>query len=164
MEKTALLVIDLQIGVSTEDAPLYELERVLAGVNARISYFRENAQPIIFVQHHDEGLVFHSAEWALLPALDARSTDYFVDKTHPNSFYHTELTALLQKLACHSLEICGAQTEYCVDTTLRMAHGLGYHVTMTRGLTTTVNNDLLGARTIIAHHEAIWANRFLTFL
>ncbi|CAM3192296.1 cysteine hydrolase family protein [Sporolactobacillus spathodeae] len=164
MEKTALIVIDLQIGVQTETTPLYQLDRVLDGVNERIALFRKENHPIIFVQHHDQGLVFHSPEWALFPQLDFKRTDYFLDKTHANSFYHTHLQNLLQELDCRQLEICGAQTEYCVDTTIRMAHGLGYRLFMKRGLTTTVNNSLLGARTIIDHHEAIWADRFLSFL
>jgi hypothetical protein len=45
-----------------------------------------------------------------------------------------------------------------------MAHGLGYQLFMKKGLTTTLNNDLLGAKTIIEHHENIWNNRFLTFI
>lgn len=70
----------------------------------------------------------------------------------------------LRKLNINNLEICGAQTEYCVDTTIRMAHGLGYKLFMKKGLTTTLNSDLLEAKTIIEHHENLWNNRFLTFL
>lgn len=70
----------------------------------------------------------------------------------------------LRKLNIHKIEICGAQTEYCVDTTIRMAHGLGYKVFMKKGLTTTLNNELLGAKTIIQHHENLWDRRFLTFI
>ncbi|WKB37298.1 isochorismatase family protein [Terrilactibacillus sp. S3-3] len=86
-----------------------------------------------------------------------------MNKTHANAFYKTDLNDKLVKLNVHQFEICGAQTEYCVDTTIRMAHGLGYKLFMKKGLTTTLNNDLLGAKTIIAHHENIWDGRFLTF-
>lgn len=86
------------------------------------------------------------------------------NKTHANSFYKTDLSEQLRKLNINKLEICGAQTEYCVDTTIRMAHGLGYTLFMKKGLTTTLNNDLLGAKTIIEHHENLWNHRFLTFL
>ncbi|WP_100489305.1 cysteine hydrolase family protein [Sporolactobacillus pectinivorans] len=164
MEKTALIVIDLQIGVQSETAPLYNLANVIDGVNQRIRLFREENKPVIFVQHNDSDLILNSPEWQLFPKLDCKDTDIYVNKTHANSFYKTNLNDILTKLNINKLEICGAQTEYCIDTTIRMAHGLGYHLFMKKGLTTTVNNDLLGAKTIIAHHENIWNNRFLTFL
>ncbi|WP_442600343.1 cysteine hydrolase family protein [Neobacillus sp. D3-1R] len=164
MEQTALLIIDLQVGVQPVNAALYNLADVLKGVNERIRLFRENNNPIIFVQHNESDLVLHSPEWQLFPELDAKETDLYIDKTHANSFYKTELQEQLKRFNINKLEICGAQTEYCVDTTIRMAHGLGYELFMKKGLTTTLNNDLLGAKTIIEHHENLWNNRFLTFL
>lgn len=164
MDKTALLVIDLQIGVQSETAPLYHLAHVIDGANQRIQLFREDNNPIIFIQHNDRELILNSPQWELFPELDCRDTDIYVNKTHANSFYKTNLKDQLLKLNVNQLEICGAQTEYCVDTTIRMAHGLGYTLFMKKGLTTTVNNDLLGAKTIIEHHENIWDHRFLTFL
>ncbi|MGG3477218.1 hypothetical protein ABES21_06810 [Peribacillus frigoritolerans] len=53
MENTALIIIDLQIGVQPENVPLYRLANVLNGVNQRIRLFREKNNPIIFVQHND---------------------------------------------------------------------------------------------------------------
>lgn len=164
MENTALIVIDLQIGVQTEHAPLYNLANVLDEVNQRVRLYRENNKPIIFVQHNDRDMVLNSPSWKLFPELDAKDTDIYINKTHANSFYNTDLKEKLGKLNINKLEICGAQTEYCVDTTIRMAHGLGYTLFMKKGLTTTLNNELLGAKTIIEHHENLWNNRFLTFL
>lgn len=163
MKNIALLIIDLQIGVQSEALPLYNLVNVLDGVNQRISLFRKEDHPIIFVQHNDSELILNSPKWQLFPELDYKDTDIFINKTHANSFYKTDLKDQLMKLDVSQLEICGAQTEYCVDTTIRMAHGLDYKLFMKKGLTTTVNNDFLGARTIIEHHENIWNHRFLTF-
>lgn len=164
MEKKTLLIIDLQIGVQSETAPLYNLDNVIDGVNQRIDLFRKENNPVIFVQHNDRELVLNSPKWALIPELNYEDTDLYINKTHANAFYRTDLNEQLARLNVRQLEICGAQTEYCVDTTIRMAHGLGYKLFMKKGLTTTVNNDLLGAKTIIAHHENIWNKRFLTFL
>lgn len=164
MENTALIIIDLQIGVQPENVPLYNLANVLNGVNQRIRLFREKNNPIIFVQHNDSHLVLNSPEWQLFPELDAKDTDIYINKIHANSFYKTDLNEQLRRLNINKLEICGAQTEYCVDTTIRMAHGLGYKLFMKKGLTTTLNSELLGAKTIIEHHENLWNNRFLTFL
>lgn len=164
MEITALLIIDLQIGVQPENDQLCNLTNVLNGVNQRIRLHRETNNPIIFVQHNDNDHLLNSPKWELFPTLDAKETDIYIDKTHANSFYQTELTEQLKKLNITTLEICGAQTEYCVDTTVRMAHGLGYQLFMKKGLTTTLNSELLDAKTIIEHHENLWNNRFLTFI
>ncbi|BDP73770.1 hypothetical protein EfmAA96_15550 [Enterococcus faecium] len=51
---------------------------------------------------------------------------YFVRKTHANSFYKTNLSVLLTELDCHSIELCGAQAEYCIDTAVVMGVYLFY--------------------------------------
>ena len=84
----------------------------------------------------------------------------FHPKTHANAFYQTNLNDLLTEQAVQTLEIAGVQTEFCVDTTIRMAHGLGYTCLMTPKTTSTLDNGHLTAAQIIQHHEAIWAGRF----
>ncbi|WML46138.1 hypothetical protein [Neobacillus sp. PS3-40] len=59
MENTALIIIDLQIGVQPENVPLYNLANVINGVNQRIRLFREKNNPIIFGQHNDSDLVLN---------------------------------------------------------------------------------------------------------
>ncbi|NRG43683.1 isochorismatase family protein, partial [Bacillus sp. CRN 9] len=72
MENKALIIIDLQIGVQPENVPLYNLANVLNGVNQRIRSFREENNPIIFVQHNDSDLVLNSPGWKVFPELDAK--------------------------------------------------------------------------------------------
>lgn len=164
MNNKALIVIDLQNGLENFGTGLFQLTDMLAGVNRRIEDYRNQCLPIIFIQHEDAELVVESHNWQLFDQLDARSCDFYVGKTHANSFFQTKLKKCLDDLSVTQLEFCGAQTEYCVDTTIRMAHGLGYTCFMKRGLSTTLNNDLLGAQTIIQHHENLWNQRFLTFI
>ncbi len=162
--KRALIVIDLQKGLHTREKPLFSLQNILADINTRIALYRKAGEPIIFIQHQDEDLPRHSLQWSLMDELDTRDGDHFVAKTHANSFYKTALAALLQKLKVDEIEFCGAQTEYCVDTTIRMAHGLGYRVFMKKGLHTTVDAELLSAEVIREHHERLWGGRFLTWI
>ncbi|MGX7418996.1 cysteine hydrolase family protein [Carnobacterium gallinarum] len=159
-----LVIIDLQNGLQTEEKHLHKIENVLMGVNQRIAAYRQVEKPIIFVQHSDEELVPHTKPWELMPELDKKETDYYIGKTYPNAFFKTDLQELLTKLAVKNIEICGAQTEFCVDTTIRFAHGLGYSLSMVKGLNTTLDTNLIKAETIIAHHESIWDRRFLTFI
>ncbi|MEI5994211.1 cysteine hydrolase family protein [Candidatus Enterococcus mansonii] len=164
MTKKALLVIDLQNGVNSGKTGLFRLNDVLDGVNKRITFYRENHLPIIFIQHEDEELIPNSFAWQLFDELDSRKEDFYISKTHANSFFNTKLKEVLDEHEITELEFCGAQTEYCVDTTIRMAHGLGYCNFMKKGLSTTLTNDLLDAKTIITHHEHLWNERFLRFI
>ena len=164
MSQRALLVIDLQKGLENDTHKLYHLSSVIDRVNQRIALYREKQLPIIFIQHEEQDMAFEADNWQLFTALDAQSEDFYVRKTHANSFFQTNLTALLNSLAVTELEFAGAQTEFCVDTTIRMAHGLGYTNFMTQGASTTLDNSLLPASTIIQHHENIWNHRWLTFI
>ncbi|WP_407886411.1 cysteine hydrolase family protein [Levilactobacillus sp. N40-8-2] len=159
-----LLVIDLQNGVCYGEQTAAHLSQVIAGVNARIAAYRKAKKAIVFVQQADDDLVKGSHAWELIPELDYRATDSVVSKTHANAFYHTNLRRVLTSFAAESLEICGAQVEYCVDTTTKVAHGIGYDLEMTRGLTTTIDNKFMTADQTIAFYEGIWDHRFVTML
>lgn len=161
----ALLIIDLQNGVCHGVQPVANLAQVVTGVNQRIKRYRAAQRPVIFVQHTDADLLHGQPDWQLLAELDVRATDHFVEKTHANSFYHTNLQAQLTTLGVRSLEIAGAQTEYCVDTTIKMAHGLGYQLQLVQGLTTTTANPFMSAQATIDFYERrIWKGRFLTLV
>lgn len=46
-------------------------------------------------------------------------------------------------------------TEYCVDTTSRRAISMGYDVTLVSDAHTTIDNKLLTAAQVIAHHNSL---------
>ena len=119
-----------------------------------------NTADAIVVIDLQKGVCFDSSPIHELETVTA----YFVRKTHANSFYKTNLSVLLTELDCHSIELCGAQAEYCIDTTVKFAHGLGYQLMMCRGATTTYDNPFMKAKETIAFYEKIWDKRFLTFL
>ena len=159
-----LVVIDMQNGVNSESEPLYRLKDVIHGINDRIASYREQNLPIIFIQHTGEGLPTTSKDFEIFADINISQNDIYVTKTHANSFFHTTVKDELDKLGVTSIEFCGAQTQFCVDTTIRFAHGLGYSLFMKQGLHTTTDNDLLSAETIMKHHESLWNRRFLTFI
>lgn len=158
--KQALLVIDLQNGIG----PLVDADGLLARVNQRIAAARQHNQPIILIQHQEPGLEKGTEPWQLMAGLDHQPTDYYVDKTHPDSFYKTNLQQLLDDLGITTLEICGAQTEFCVDTTTKVAFDRGYTVVMQHNLSSTLANLLIPVPTLIQHYEHVWASQFVTFL
>ncbi|PHB19695.1 cysteine hydrolase [Bacillus pseudomycoides] len=159
-----LIVIDLQNGVCYSGDHLFDLRNLLTKVNNRIALYRELHKPIIFVQHCDEELVPEEEPWAINANLDVQEQDFFVRKIHANSFYKTNLKNLLDQLAVHRIEFCGAQTEYCMDATIKFAHGLGYENFMVQKATSTLNNPFISAKETIDFYENIWSNRFLKLI
>ncbi len=155
-----LLVIDLQKGVVGNNP---DIDSFMQQINRRIASYREAGRPIIFIQHNDADLKRASADWQLMPSLDYRTGDPLVEKTHANSFYRTNLLFELNTRAIMQLEICGAQTEFCVDTTVKMAHGLGFELHMQPGFTTTEDNAWMSREETVALYEHIWRDRFVQF-
>ena len=78
----------------------------------------------------------------------------FCKKTHANSFYKTNLKEILDQLSVKRIEFCGAQTEYCMDATIKFAHGLGYENFMAQKTTSTLKNPFMSAkrRLILREH------------
>ena len=159
-----LIVIDLQNGVCYSREHLFDLQNLLTKVNNRISLYRELQKPIIFVQHCDEELVPEEELWAINAELNVQEHDFFVRKTHGNSFFNTNLKDLLDQLAVNRIEFCGAQTKYCMDATIKFAHGLGYENFMVQKATSTLNNPFMSAKETINFYENIWNHRFLKLI
>lgn len=166
MEKLSdvLVIIDLQKGVCFDGETIDHFSELVTLVNHRIALYRSQEKPILFIQHRDEDLIPNSTAWELIDELDHEEHDLTVQKTHANSFYQTNLQEILQKKQINSLEICGAQTQYCIDTTVKFAHGLGYQLTMLKNGSTTYDNDFLSAADTIAFYENIWDKRFLRLI
>lgn len=155
-----LIVIDLQNALQD----CYDFNNLIEKTNLRIQSYRKENRPIIFIQHHDQDLIKGSEDWQLFDGLDFKKSDLFSEKAHANAFYHTDLQQILQRHNLQTLEICGAQTNYCCNATIIMAHGLGYKITMGHNMTTTTDNDYLDATSTISFFENIWDHRFLSFV
>ncbi len=156
----ALMVIDVQKGMFETEQPFHG-DEVVARIAALITRARAAQAPIVFVQHdggpgdeldrNGEGFGFR-AEVAPLPG------DNVVVKHHCNAFQDTDLDDRLQGI--DEIVVCGIQTEFCVDTTVRAAVDRGYHVVVACDAHTTYDSAILPAETIIAHTQHIWNGRF----
>lgn len=156
----ALLVIDMQNGVCLDK--IFNLNSVIININNRIEYFRDHNLPIIFIQHNDQDLQPESDDWEIMKSIEyVKGKDIVVQKIHADSFYKTNLKSKLDQLKVDELEITGAQVEYCVDTTIRVAHNLKYKITMHKGTVTTFDNEFLPASKMIDYYYKMWDQRFL---
>lgn len=158
--KKALLVIDMQIGIS----PLYEEKDVLDKINNRINNYRSNNDLIIFIQHSDSEIIYGSDDWNFYPDLAIDNDDVIVEKTHPDSFLNTNLESILNKNDITDLEIVGAQIEYCIDTTIKVSVDKGYKVVVPIKAVTTIGNEILDADSIRSFYKLIWKDTFVTIL
>lgn len=157
----ALLVIDLQNGVCRKPEEIFNLKSLIKLINERIAFFRAQDLPIVFIQHESSSLLKGSTKWKLVSELNYQNNDFYINKTHLNSFYKTKLQEVLNNLQVRELEICGAQTEFCVNTTIKMAHGLGYQLSMKCGVSSTFDNQFMTAKQTIKFYEKIWKENFL---
>lgn len=152
---TALLIIDVQNALCSGAYEAFDSRRVINRINAVSAASRQAKIPVIVIQHEEPGdvMAFGADGWQLDPELLVGTDDILVRKTTPDSFHNTELRAILQARGVDELMVCGLQTEYCVDTTARRALALGYPVTLVSDGHTTLDNGVLSAAQIIAHHN-----------
>jgi nicotinamidase-related amidase len=157
---TAVLIIDVQQALCTGAEAVFDAIGVIDRINAVTSKARAVGAPVAFVQHEEAygPFKFGCDRWQLASGIEARSDDIRVRKTTPDSFNLTELHALLLARGVTHLVICGLQTDFCVDTTVRRALALGYEVVLVSDAHSTVDNGVLSAAQIIAHHNATLSN------
>jgi len=157
---SAVLIIDVQEALCSGEYAAFEARRVIDRINAVARKSRGIGAPVVIIQHETAtGPLQHGAEgWQLAAALETRPTDLYVRKKATDSFHQTELHTLLQRHGVSSLIICGLQSEFCVDTTTRRALALGYPVVLVADGHSTVDNTVLTATQISAHHNATLSN------
>ncbi len=152
--KTALMLIDVQCGL------IEGFEHDWAGVLQRIIELVEHARraqiPVVYVQH--DGGAGHPLEvggggWQIHSRVAPKDADLIVHKRWSDAFVGTELDRELESRDVGHLVVTGAQTEYCVDATVRRAASLGYDVTLVTDGHTTSASRLLTREQIIAHHN-----------
>jgi nicotinamidase-related amidase len=158
--KSALLIIDVQTALCTGTWAVFDIENVVARINVLSEKARHLALPVIIVQHEEDGepMKFGSHGWQLYEYVHTSAEDIRVRKTGSDSFYRTELHTILQQRNVDHLIVCGLQSEFCVDSTVRGALSRGYPVTLVADAHTTLDNGVLRAAQISAHHNTTLEN------
>lgn len=163
---TVLLVIDVQMGLfvlDDEGNSLFEPERLLKNINVLLEKARGKGIPVVYIQHTRQGaspFAVGNPMRDIHPAIAPRERDLVVPKSHPDSFHDTVLKEKLDGMGIKKLVICGLQSEYCVDTTVRRAFSLGYDITFVSDAHSTFDNGVLTASQIMAHHNTTIGGSF----
>ena len=89
---TALIVIDMQNGVV---ADAYQRDAVVANIRALVDAAREEAAPVVWVQHSDEQLEPGSDAWQYVGELARQESEPLVPKRFSDAFEDSDLEAVL---------------------------------------------------------------------
>jgi nicotinamidase-related amidase len=155
--KTALLIIDVQIGL-VRLMPTGMQDSILRKIAVLLSKARSSGILVLFIQHDGpkgHPLETNSPAWAIHPSISPLSGEPVIRKKASDSFFETGLAERLQTDGIGQLIIAGGMTEYCVDTTCRRAVTLGYDVTLVADAHLTRDTPILTAAQIIAHHNLL---------
>ncbi|MEL6946475.1 MAG: isochorismatase family protein [Pseudomonadota bacterium] len=131
-----LVLIDMQKAV--DDAGMAKI-RGMRGqpaaeekAAALLAHWRESGQPIVHIQNHsmdpDAADAPGKPGHAFIPALKPQSHEPVVEKRGDNAFVGTDLMAVLEDAGPAELVVCGMTLENSVESTIRMAHALGFMV------------------------------------
>jgi nicotinamidase-related amidase len=151
--RSALLVIDVQRGLLNRDGAWDEVIPRIQGVVERA---RKGNCPVVFIQHGGppgDLLESGSEGWQIHPALAPREEDVVIEKRWSDSFRETELESVLRNLGVTRVVVTGAQTEHCVNATVRRAASLGFNVTLVEDAHTTFDSGGLTREAIIRQHN-----------
>ncbi|MGC1065740.1 isochorismatase family protein [Pantoea agglomerans] len=152
MAQRVVVVIDMQNGVFS--TPRFDT----AGRIAQINRLTERADITIFIQHREGEMCEGNAAFGLLPEIAQPAGAHYVTKTACDSFWHTDLAALLKRLAVEEFVVCGCATDYCLDTTIKVGASAGYAITVAADAHTTADRRWVSAEALINQHNDMWAS------
>jgi hypothetical protein len=153
----ALVVIDVQNGV-VDGA--HERDAVIANISALVERARNDAVPVLWVQHSSDDLPVDSDEWRYVDELERLESEPVVHKRYGDSFEDTDLEERLADRKVGRLIVTGAQTDACVRSTLHGAFVRGYDVTLVGDAHTTEDLSQWGAPPpdkVISHTNLYWS-------
>ncbi|MEE9207358.1 MAG: cysteine hydrolase family protein [Gemmatimonadota bacterium] len=160
----AVLVVDVQDGAVALGP--YCGEVVIDNIVKLIAASRAAGVEVIYVQHDGEPgeeLAPGSKGWEIHAAVRPESEERIVRKRFNSAFRETDLQLYLEERGIGTLILVGMQTEYCIDTTCRVAFENGFAVVMPEMTNTTYDNGELTARQIYEYHNRrIFEGRFAT--
>jgi len=126
---SALVIVDVQRALvdALDASRRAELLSTIADLRARA---RAAGVPVVYIRHQDEEFVPGTQPWEIAAEIAPGDGEPIVEKRFRDSFRETELQRVLERVGAMHLVVCGMQTEFCVDATIREAERRGYRVTL----------------------------------
>jgi nicotinamidase-related amidase len=163
-ETTALILIDLQKGITAMPAEPYSTQQVIANAQKLVEAFHKAKGTVILVHvssspdgkdmlkpNVDEPMVRKGEmpkDWAeIVSELSPKENDLLITKHQWGAFYGTELDLELRRRGIKTIILGGISTNYGVESTARDAYERGYDLVFAE--------DAMAARTKEDHNFAI---------
>lgn len=157
-----LLVIDTQIGIMKED--LYAFDKVKHNIKYVITKAREFHIEVIFIRHDDgkeSTLTKGNLEYEIFDEWKPLTNERVYDKNVNSPFKQSGLLTYLKDKKEDTIIVCGLQTDFCVDATIKCGFEHGFQVLVPAYANTTVDNDCMrGEESYHYYNHFIWNNRY----
>jgi nicotinamidase-related amidase len=143
-ERSALLVIDIQEGITGKYAPKFMRNMArqsgpfIEKVNTVIAFASDKNMPVVYIRQEGTDKIFNfiarnllargNATTALDPRVKVTAGPVFT-KAKMDAFTNPELDKFLQGNSVNHLYVTGLSATACVDRTIRAALNRGYSVT-----------------------------------
>lgn len=143
--KTALVVIDLQKGITVRETQPYKTKVVIENAAKLLKIFRQNKWPTFIVKvvssldskdrlnpmidiTWDKTETQVPSDWSeIVPELTPMDIDVVIVKKQWGAFYGTELDLQLRRRKIENIILCGISTNIGVESTARFAYEYGYN-------------------------------------
>ena len=128
---TALLVIDIQRDL-VDALPAERRAAFVTTVDSLLGRARAADVPVVYVRHDGgpDELTPGTPGWEVAVEIAPRANEPIVDKRFSDAFRETDLQNVLDGIGADRVVVCGMQTEFCIDATIREADRRGYRVTL----------------------------------
>jgi nicotinamidase-related amidase len=129
VERTALLVIDVQKALFSRPTPIYKADNLIHNINSLIEMWQHSGELVVYIQHsNNKMLIKNSTGWQFHPDLSVKKTDIVIHKVHGNAFKETNLNEVLDSSGIENIVITGLVTQGCVKATSIGGNELGFRV------------------------------------
>ncbi len=141
--RTAVVVIDLQKGITGMPAKPYMPETVVENVSKILDAARKTALPVFLVRvtpspdmkdalrpiaETSFKMSGYTPEWSeYVPQLNIQPGDFLITKHQWGAFYGTELELQLRRRGMNTIILCGIAANMGVESTARNAYELGFN-------------------------------------
>ncbi|MCX6177832.1 MAG: hydrolase [Chlorobiales bacterium] len=162
---TALVIIDLQKGITALPAEPYEAQAVVINAAKLAEAFRKNQMSVFLVRVSASSdskdrlspitdcistgrKTTFSADWSeIVPELTPKDDDQIITKKQWGAFYGTDLDLQLRRRKIETIVLCGISTNIGVESTARCAYEYGFQQIFVE--------DAMSARSSTEHNNTI---------
>lgn len=157
-----LLVVDAQTLITTP--ALYAYDRFVDTVSQLIRAARQYGVEVLYIRHDDgpdAALTPGKPGYDVYEAFAPLPGERVYDKRVNSPFRDTVLLEYLRSVGETQLMVCGLQTDFCIDATIKCGFEHGFHMMVPAyGNTTMENAYMSGEESYRYYNEWMWPRRY----